>query len=1090
VQVEILQLVTLYLEAAAEVLVLELMLLAFLQVLVLIHIVIQEQQLLQDGGNGGNGGSGTNDGVNGVVPGGGGGGSGSAGAKKRGGNGARGRVTITYPTPPGCGSGGGEDAAITANSYNSICPGVRETVTWNILENANGTIPQNQSGDIVFTFVNKLNYIFTGNDLSVSITSSPNIDLNDGEPAPTISLTDDYTIVVSGLVTGDGGGATNSQDRLIITAEVEGVGIGNDVIERCGGSFTTNFIDDGTDVAFFYANTMSYVTTTVAQASTDDVPPNSINNEILVFNVSTTNGACNPIDVTEIVWTTTGTTDLNDVSEATIFYTGNSNLFVGINPFDNTVSPSGTITMNGTQSLELGNNYFWVAYNLPITAVSGNFIDASAVSVTVGGTSYDVTSDPAGNREIGAFFTTGVDGNWNAGGTTWNLTACGNAATAGTPGLGTNAIVCDGRTVTLTANASVKNLVVDGTINLGNNNLTVYGNLSFVSGTINAANGNVTMVGANKVISGTGSINFSGTGILSIEEDIFIDASGNITVTTNDIVINSSAKKLTNNGFLVCTGIDGTGSAPMSDPEIFVNSPNSYVKFTGAGWTSRIAPDFDNGVNTVDFAGTITPNITHNTPDNNTFWHVLISAGTTTIPATTFYIKGNFTNNATLNATANANTIEFNGTSMQTIGGSSASTFNNLTLKNSTGYTLGNNISTTGVLNLDRGVVTTGVNTLIQTNVTPANFVRNTGYIYGNFRRHINSAGSTGNFIFPIAKGTALSDYHQIDITTSALAGTNYLTASVGSIVEAGDNIDANIVATEDGTLYDNVVETSIWTVNPDGQPSGGSYTVTLYTTNLGGLVDNKFSVLKRPSGSTTYADWSSFDATTTIPAVDLPGRTVADGYAIKSGFTAFSEFGVGTAPNVLPIELLYFNAHAKDDKVELVWATATEINNDYFTIERSSNGTDFEEILKVYGVGNSSETIEYFDVDYEPLDGKSYYRLKQTDFDGMFTYSKLVSVVFKGVEGVGELAEMKVFPNPSTGEQFNLSFTGFDADKEILVVVRDITGKEHYSKVFVSNFNGELATVIDPNETLAPGTYLVIGSADDRLYSKKLVVR
>jgi hypothetical protein len=284
------------------------------------------------GVGGGSGGAGVNNNQNnGSAPGGGGSGGGD---RKNGGNGGNGLVVFVY-NEPGCGSGGGEDATITANSYNSICPGVRETISFVIIENDKATIPQNASGDLIFSFVMKSNYIFTGNDLTITIVSAPSADLNSGYPAPVVSLIDPYTISITGLETGSGGGYTNSIDQVTITAEVEGVGLGNDAIERCGGSFTTNFIDDGTDVAFFYANTMSYVTTTVAQASTDDVPPNSINNEILVFNVSTTNGACNPIDVTEIVWTTTGTTDLNDVSEATIFYTGNSNLFVGINPFDN-----------------------------------------------------------------------------------------------------------------------------------------------------------------------------------------------------------------------------------------------------------------------------------------------------------------------------------------------------------------------------------------------------------------------------------------------------------------------------------------------------------------------------------------------------------------------------------------------------------------------------------------------------------------------------------------------------------------------------------------------------------------------------------
>jgi len=66
----------------------------------------------------------------------------------------------------------------------------------------------------------------------------------------------------------------------------------------------------------------------------------------------------------------------------------------------------------------------------------------------------------------------------------------------------------------------------------------------------------------------------------------------------------------------------------------------------------------------------------------------------------------------------------------------------------------------------------------------------------------------------------------------------------------------------------------------------------------------------------------------------------------------------------------------------------------------------------------------------------------------------------------------------------------GFDPYKEILVVVKDITGRDFYAKVLVTDYNGEVATVIDPYDKLAAGTYLITGSTDNRLFSKKLIVR
>jgi len=100
---------------------------------------------------------------------------------------------------------------------------------------------------------------------------------------------------------------------------------------------------------------------------------------------------------------------------------------------------------------------------------------------------------------------------------------------------------------------------------------------------------------------------------------------------------------------------------------------------------------------------------------------------------------------------------------------------------------------------------------------------------------------------------------------------------------------------------------------------------------------------------------------------------------------------------NTLPISLLYFKAEAKQEIVDLFWMTSTEINNDYFSIERSENGESFHVISDVKGAGNSSTNQNYSCSDIIPLHGTSYYRLKQTDYDGKFSYSPIVAIRVKG---------------------------------------------------------------------------------------------
>jgi len=96
-----------------------------------------------------------------------------------------------------------------------------------------------------------------------------------------------------------------------------------------------------------------------------------------------------------------------------------------------------------------------------------------------------------------------------------------------------------------------------------------------------------------------------------------------------------------------------------------------------------------------------------------------------------------------------------------------------------------------------------------------------------------------------------------------------------------------------------------------------------------------------------------------------------------------------------LPVELLYFNNSVASNQVVLNWATSSETNNDFFTIERSTDGVSFEIIATISGAGNSNSILTYHFADENPINGTSYYRLKQTDFDGKFEYVGTVACKF-----------------------------------------------------------------------------------------------
>ncbi len=99
------------------------------------------------------------------------------------------------------------------------------------------------------------------------------------------------------------------------------------------------------------------------------------------------------------------------------------------------------------------------------------------------------------------------------------------------------------------------------------------------------------------------------------------------------------------------------------------------------------------------------------------------------------------------------------------------------------------------------------------------------------------------------------------------------------------------------------------------------------------------------------------------------------------------------TPSGMLPVKLIAFNAVLENNRVNCTWETASEVNNDYFTIERSVNGDDFEDVGTIKGRGNSSTNSRYHFTDNNPFEGISYYRLKQTDFDGKYSYSSIQTV-------------------------------------------------------------------------------------------------
>jgi hypothetical protein len=175
-----------------------------------------------------------------------------------------------------------------------------------------------------------------------------------------------------------------------------------------------------------------------------------------------------------------------------------------------------------------------------------------------------------------------------------------------------------------------------------------------------------------------------------------------------------------------------------------------------------------------------------------------------------------------------------------------------------------------------------------------------------------------------------------------------------------------------------------------------------------------------------------------------------------------------------LPIELLDFTAILSDNKVNLNWSTSTETNNKYFTVERSKDGINFEFVAKVQGAGNSTTPKQYFTQDEKPYQRLSYYRLKQTDFDGQFKYSKIVPINYKGEV----LKEIKIYPNPVINE-LTIELPG--KMETIYFEILSSTG----AVIYKGNFK-QKTTVQTSN--FASGTYLIKFSNADTYEFKQVI--
>ena len=255
------------------------------------------------------------------------------------------------------------------------------------------------------------------------------------------------------------------------------------------------------------------------------------------------------------------------------------------------------------------------------------------------------------------------------------------------------------------------------------------------------------------------------------------------------------------------------------------------------------------------------------------------------------------------------------------------------------------------------------------------------------------------------------------------------------------------------------------WKVVNTGFSSSFSIDITLHphadvdhvnTGDLRLLVDDDGDF----SDATIYAAGGGLSFSYSKPIVTISGISTTQ---IASNSTKYITLASANSNTPLPIDLLNFNAVQNNSSIVLNWTTATEENNDYFTVEKSSNGIDFNVLGNVSGAGNSNDITEYSDIDYFPLDGINYYRLKQTDFDGKYSYSNIVSVDYN----LGN-SSIKIIPNPATD---NIMVEGLESEFSEIHIF-NIIGNDLSSEVYLKRESDNVIR-IDLSK-LSRGIYII----------------
>lgn len=338
--------------------------------------------------------------------------------------------------------------------------------------------------------------------------------------------------------------------------------------------------------------------------------------------------------------------------------------------------------------------------------------------------------------------------------------------------------------------------------------------------------------------------------------------------------------------------------------------------------------------------------------------------------------------------------------------------------------------------------------------------------------------------------GTVAGQTHVVD-ATSAEAATNvdvvysYLSEITGSIVigtTLGDNqvLTPNTYSTGaastlngDITLDGGGDPNAVFIFQIDGAFETGisSHVILINSASLKNVywqINGKFEL---GNNSVFRGNIVASGAITLLEGSSLLGRGLT-----RAGAISLHNNIVTLEDPSLPIELLSFTVKPENNTITISWATTSETNNNYFTVEKFDESNYYETVVIINGAGNSNSLLYYTAIDIDPSSGVSYYRLKQTDFDGKFSYSNLVKVDFE------KSLDINIYPNPFITNA-TIMITDASQMNNYELRIYDVLGTEVMNTIIIKQL-----TAIETNN-LPSGIYSYnVFKNDKNIQSGKLI--